>query len=272
MKCRMEDCFTQKLQRFGLCNKHRKWVEKGYMTQDLKMIKNPPRVGSYKGMRCRIPECDRTPRRNLLCSYHSSQYRAGTLLLSGNRVYKKVLRYSKQATCKVHRCERGGKITKGFCKKHYNSYRKELIDFDGFETGKRKRITRYLPEDRCKVSSCKRRPRGRGFCNNHLQSFLRGMIDPNGKRLVPLPIKNKGELCSYEGCGKPAHCKTYCHLHYSRYVNCKSLDDPETVNKGKTCAQEGCGKPAYVKGYCTVHYSRLMRGKPLDIPPETRVS
>ena len=264
VKCRMPDCFTKKTQRFGLCNKHRKWVERGNMTEDLVMLKELKRVGSYKGKTCKIPGCQKKPRRNFMCTAHSSAMRNGTLLPNGDRVYQRVLRYSPNATCKVHRCERGGKITKGFCRKHYSGYMRGLLDYDGFETGKRKRVLRYVPgTDRCKVRGCEQVPRDVGFCKNHSSGYREGHYDSQGKRITRALVRNAGKVCSLKGCGRPAHCMSYCRKHYARYLNCVPFER-EFVNKGKTCCYMACQGPAVRKGYCSKHHYRLMNDRPMS--------
>jgi hypothetical protein len=263
-KCRFAGCFTTKIQRFGLCNKHRKWVERGYMTEDLVMLKEPKRVGSYRDSVCKIPGCKERPRRNMLCMKHSSQMRSGTLLPNGDRVYKKVLRYSVDATCKVHRCDKESRIIKGFCKSHYSLYRRGLMDFDGFETGRRKRVAGYDREtDRCKVRGCEGVPRDVGFCRMHSSMYRTGSIDIDGRRLKRALIKNAGKVCSLKDCGRPAYCQSYCRKHYARYLNCVPFER-EFVNKGKTCCYMACQSPAVRKGYCSRHHYRLMNDRPMS--------
>ena len=262
-KCRVKDCYTTKIQRFGLCNKHRKWVEKGYMTQDLVMIKYPTRVGSYKGMTCRIPDCTEKPRRNKMCQRHSSKFARGTMDLAGHLSYKRPLRYSVDATCKVHNCGKGGKITKGFCKTDYERYRKGNLDYDGFPTGRQKRVHKYTEEDRCKIKGCEIKPRDRGFCHNHSQAWRKGIYTLEGRRIKQVLVKNQGRACSVTGCKYGAHAKTYCRTHYRRYRLGLPIVN-EMVNKGKTCVHQGCQKPASCKGFCSLHYYRFMNDIPLN--------
>lgn len=232
------------------------------MTQDLVMIKEPSRVGSYEGMVCKIPECKERPRRNHLCVKHSKQFREGTLDLNGERTYKKVLRYSPDASCKVHRCDNRSRIVKGFCRTHYTSYKRGLIDFDGFDLGTRKRIARYSEDDLCKARGCYKKPRERGFCHNHAVARRKGYLDEKGLRTRPMLQKNVGKKCWVKDCSNPAHCKGLCRSHYSRTQ--RGLPPvPEFVNKGKRCEFEFCHKPAACKGYCTKHYYRLMHDRPM---------
>ena len=233
------------------------------MTEDLVMLKKPSRVGSYRGMECKIPDCELKPRRNNLCNKHSIQYRSGTLLLSGERRLKKVIRYSVDASCKVHRCENKSRIIKGFCKSHYSSYRRGILDYDGFDTGRRKRVASYALSDlRCKVKGCEKVPRDVGFCHNHGTSYRNGHYDKNGKRLTPVIMKNEGKKCSVRSCNYNAYCKGYCRTHYKRYIDCLPIER-EFINKGKNCVIERCTAPAARKGYCGKHFYRLMNDRPM---------
>lgn len=68
---------------------------------------------------------------------------------------------------------------------------------------------------------------------------------------------NVGQLCSVEGCEKPAASKGYCNSHYGklhRYGD--PLRGRAPSNVGKTCSVEGCNRPARVRGWCSAHYSR----------------
>ena len=233
------------------------------MTQDLVMIKKPSRVGSYKGMTCRVPDCAKKPRRNLMCEKHAAAHKRGTMDLNGEFHYKRPLRYSVNATCKVHNCGKGGKITKGFCKTDYERYRKGNIDFDGFPTGRQKRVHRYSDDDACKVKGCNNRPRERGFCHNHGVAWRKGIYALDGRRIKQTLMKNAGRSCTVVGCRYGAHAKGYCRTHYRRYRLSLPIVN-ELVNKGKTCLHPGCKRPSSCKGFCSMHYYRFMRDLPMD--------
>lgn len=228
------------------------------------MLKTPRRVGSYEGMACKIPECTRRPRRNFLCDYHSKQFREKTLTLDGERHYKKVIKYSKFTTCKVHNCNRMGRIVKGFCKSHYTSYRRGNTDYDGYPTGRQKRVANYGEFDFCKAQGCSKKPRVKGFCSYHSESIKKGHYDrETGKRLIPKIFKNKGRKCQLKDCLKPAHIKGLCHRHYKRTARGLPFEN-DYVNKGKQCDYKTCFRPAVTKGFCSRHYHRLMRDRPMD--------
>jgi hypothetical protein len=183
--CRFPDCKITRLQRFGLCNRHRKWVEKGYYDLSLNKLKEQKKVRSYLGMVCKIPDCGVVPRRNGLCETHSSQIKRGTIDFDGRPKIKngKVFgRYPDGSQCKVCRVE-ARKITKGFCPKHYTQHLKGHRDLDGM-----------LRIKICRMQSCKRRlvNKARDFCHRHYPGFLKGVYNKYGKRMIPEIIRNKG--------------------------------------------------------------------------------
>lgn len=262
-KCTYPDCAGKHRSR-GLCNKHRKWVERGYMTRDFIMLKPITRIGSYHGMVCKIPGCKTRPRRNGLCNNHSCRVRDGNLLPDGTVIRKRMSAYAKDFKCLI--CHKGGKITKGFCRTHYYEFAKGYIYVDGSPTGKvRKRVASYTGI-KCKIGSCYKQARSRGFCTNHFNNYQAGYLSADGVVLRPLPIKNKGRRCKV--CTKPARTAGYCPKHYSRKrKGLPLLDRNFYVNKGKTCDVERCPNPALVKGFCEKHYYRLKHGLRMDNGP-----
>lgn len=250
--CRYPECFKPQ-HRFSLCNKHRKWVERGYMTVDLVMLKKVIEKPGYKDKRCRIDDCPNRPRRNWLCEKHSSAVRDGRMTTTGDKIWKRAAPYSQDFEC--IKCGARGKITRGFCKRHYAQYLRGAIDFDG-QPLREMRIVTYGPDDECKAEGCRRRPRIRGWCENHHKSLRKGVYDASGKRRVPAVAKNKGRACLE--CDMPAHCKGLCVLHYSR-MRTGYLGPGGYKNVGQTCSHEGCSRPAHCRTLCTLHYGREKR-------------
>ena len=260
-KCRMENCTITKIHGYGLCDRHYRWIQKGQMTHDLVLLKEHRKIMSYAGMICKIKGCHERPRRNFMCSRHSTMHRFGRLSSDGTPNYKRIV-YSKDAICKIPSCGRGMPIVHGFCKRHGASYSRGFIDYQGFDTGKRKKVYRYTDRDTCSVKGCIKRPDSKGMCRNHYCSYRLGSYDVHGKRLTPVKLKNKGKHCSYKECKSPSFCKGYCRLHYSRYINFKKTLDSPFINSGKTCSVAFCKKPAYALGICCMHYARRKFGKP----------
>lgn len=247
MTCRFPDCNVEKLQRFGLCNRHRKWVEKGLIDLECNFLKEVKVRGYYRsGAVCKVDGCGKTPRRNYFCVAHHCQYKSGTLDFDGNRI--KAPRIHPPGTeCK--RCGDTGKIIKGFCKVHYSQFLRGKLDFDGKILVEPKRNA-YGPDDTCKVRKCYRRPRVRGFCASHYESKAKGYYDEDGRRLIDEICQNKGNKCLE--CDQEAKIKLLCPMHYYRKRRAKRV----FMNKGKACCVEFCSNPAHCRSLCTLHYSR----------------
>ncbi len=241
----------------GLCSKHRRWVDKGNMTDDLVVLKPVAQKNIYKHAKCKIDGCERRPRRNWMCEKHSSLYREGYITKTGDRIIKKraVKKYPKDFGCVV--CGKKGKISKGFCNYHYEHYRKGVIGFDGVKIGELKRVHKYSIDSMCKAEGCNRKPRCKGWCERCRIWLVRGYYSNNGKLLKSLPIsRNKGRKCSIPSCEKPAHCKTLCRLHYVRKQT-GYIGPSGRKNKGQKCSEKNCQRPAACRTMCSLHYYRF---------------
>lgn len=209
-KCRYPNCYSINLQRWGLCNKHRKWIERGFMTAEFVMIKPiRERVTRF----CKVEECEEKTRRHGFCERHSWEYKRGVRLETGemNPQRRGKVKYNRDFPCLL--CGKTGKITKGLCRLHYSQYHKGLINIDGSETGRRKRA-HYSRGTICRVPTCAEKPRGRGYCNKHLAQVISGVVDAAGNRIKPFLNYNRGKTCRH--CQKPAWVKLLCPTHYSR--------------------------------------------------------
>ena len=237
MGCRFPDCHRIKTQRFGLCNKHRKWVEKGYYSVDLKLLKPMP----VKRAHCKISGCESPHAAKGFCFRHYNQFRSRIISIFGVRLRtSKPIKNPKDAECLV--CKKRGKIVKGFCKTHYNQLLKNKIDHQGVRLTPPARVTRYTEDDKCKACDCYKKPRIRGWCETHYYSFQRGIYSSKGKRLVEKAVVNKGRTCSEQNCGASAYSKGLCRLHYTRkrtgYLGAEGYK-----NVGKSCSEAGCNNP-----------------------------
>jgi hypothetical protein len=279
VNCRYKNCLS-KQHRFGLCNKHRKWVERGYMTEDLVILKKVQEKGIYKYAKCRAQDCENKPRRNWLCTKHAAQHKAGFIDSYGNdsnKVRKKVTKYSPDYGCKV--CNKKGRISMGFCMTHYNQYNKGQIDWQGFKLKELGRVGKYGKDAKCIVGNCFKKPRVRGWCENHYKSFTLGVFDEKGKRLVKAKVRNKGVKCSEKECQSEAHCRGLCFLHYTR-LRTDYLGPEGWKNKEKQCSEEGCTNKAACRTLCSKHYYHFKRtnkigiyaDKPIAIEPESQTT
>jgi hypothetical protein len=251
--CRFEKCIS-KVHRFGLCNKHRKWVERGHMTLDLVML-NKVKERSSVPKKCKIKECDNSSRRKGFCVKHSSQFDRGSIDKFGERLKIKIS-YNNDFSCVVSNCRRKDKFTRGLCKIHYNQFYRGTIDENGFFTKKR-RMT-YSSETFCKVKKCNKRAKLLGFCKSHRNSYKLGIYNESGKRLVPENTVNVGKKCTEENCVEAAVCKEMCRLHYTRKR--EGYLGPEAYkNVGKKCSEENCNKNAVARTLCYKHYRSLLK-------------
>lgn len=80
------------------------------------------------------------------------------------------------------------------------------------------------------------------------------------------PFINRGQQCSIKNCLKQAFCKTFCAMHYARFIK---TGDPNLnlsgryVGKRNTCIIDGVGVVEGY-GYCRKHYKAYKKyGDPL---------
>jgi hypothetical protein len=249
--CRYPDC-KKPQHRFQLCNKHRKWVERGYMTEDLKILKPIREVG--RNTVCTIDGCRELAHKARLCMSHYGKVLRGTMTRTGEVTRKKMVdKYARDFQCIV--CGKAtGRIVKGFCMSHYNHYRKGYIDFDGVKMREPKKVAKYGPLDYCKIKQCGKRPVAKGLCRSHRDMVLRGTLNPETGKRRYIPSENKGKSC--KECDQPAVIRLLCPLHYYRKYQAHPR---EFKNSGKSCTAFGCSSPAYARTLCVKHYSRRKR-------------
>lgn len=250
--CRYPSC-ARPQHRFQLCNKHRKWVERGHMDKDTLELKHPIREVGLNTV-CTIDGCKEPAHKARMCVSHYSKVIRGTMTRTGEVTRKRIVdKYARDFQCII--CGNApGRIVKGFCMTHYNQYRKGFIDFDGQPLNEPKKKAKYGPLDYCKVRPCGKRPTSKGFCTSHRAMILRGTMDPITFKRKYIFAKNKGKICSQ--CDQPAVTRGLCPNHYyAKY----QAHPRQTINSGKTCAAFACSSPAYAKGLCIKHYSRRKR-------------
>lgn len=64
--------------------------------------------------------------------------------------------------------------------------------------------------------------------------------------------------CSIDGCGKPAHGRSWCHTHYEHW---RRHGYPVPVRIVHLCSVDGCHLPVKGHGWCDKHYQRWTSGK-----------
>lgn len=149
--CRFPECTKTRKDflRKGLCNKHRKWAEKGIIDKDTCEILLPDRIPVKKSLdyvrveeklhifkcKCRVDGCLKEARRNNFCNGHSSSFRDGYIDSDGNIKEGRRASKNKEKSCKVNNCKRITKrYVRGFCLYHYDCYRKGKLNYKGLTT------------------------------------------------------------------------------------------------------------------------------------------
>lgn len=64
--------------------------------------------------------------------------------------------------------------------------------------------------------------------------------------------------CSIQDCDRPAYCRGWCTLHYSRWKKGRDLNAPPR-GTFVPCSIEGCDKPKKAHGWCDMHFQRWLR-------------
>jgi hypothetical protein len=108
----------------------------------------------------------------------------------------------------------------------------------------------------CDFPSCPKTAKGRGrYCPAHYEQQRRtGTMWPVND---PSRLKNKGKLCSFEGCGEPAKSHGLCPGHIYQRKMGQELRPVRRNFTPQPCSFDGCRNKAIAKGYCTGHYQQL---------------
>lgn len=69
-------------------------------------------------------------------------------------------------------------------------------------------------------------------------------------------IRNKGKICSVNGCQNNAFCKGYCSKHYQQIKFNGKIKEKENVFITEFCKNLGCGKQVFAKGLCQNCYTK----------------
>lgn len=264
-QCRFSLCLTlgnkQNSLRKGLCNRHRKWAEKGIIDWNSLEILQPDRIPKFERRKtCKIESCSGKHKGLGFCTRHYKSYKIYNAIdIDGNRVPGKRKYYSLNDRCKIDRCQKGGRLVRGFCLNHYDQFTKEIISFEGYKLRNLKKITKYPEGSFCKGSGCRKKPRVNWFCPTCSERFKAGFLTKEGKfTSKKLPSKNKGLRCSEPSCNEEAHCQGLCNLHYNR-MRTGYVGPGGYKNVGKTCTIDLCKDPAVGRSMCPRHYRQALR-------------
>lgn len=75
--------------------------------------------------------------------------------------------------------------------------------------------------------------------------------------------------CTVSGCDRRYRCSGYCGLHYNRWLNRGTTDDPPPSPWPTSCTVEGCDRKHCANRLCKLHYYRL-KNKGTLAAPEAR--
>jgi hypothetical protein len=69
------------------------------------------------------------------------------------------------------------------------------------------------------------------------------------------------DKCAAEGCDRPYVSKSFCDMHYRRWLKSGTVGSAETTRPPKTemCSVEGCSKRHASKTLCKTHYNRWVQ-------------
>lgn len=268
MKCKFPGCSKYKIQRWGMCNRHRKWAEKGIIDKDTCKILKPEKVPKEKLKVCKVRNCDRKDMKGHgFCRTHYASWKIYKVLDYNGERLRPIVRYGPDYRCPVLGCDNKGPFKKGFCKFHYGQFTAGIIDFDGVKAREFKKVPKYRKHQTCKVKSCSNKPAARGFCSKHRYQQQQGYLDEKGNYLKEPPTRGQ-KVCKEKECKGQHYARGLCQLHYWRLKTGYKPPEERYKNKYQTCTAMGCESEAYVRGKCVKHYYRWKRKRELGLVPE----
>jgi HNH endonuclease len=72
--------------------------------------------------------------------------------------------------------------------------------------------------------------------------------------------------CKEDTCQKPSRKRGWCNMHYGRWRNHGTVDDP-LPRPERECSVDGCGKSVHGRGWCGTHYARWLQHGTVADPP-----
>lgn len=153
--------------------------------------------------------------------------------------------------CSFEGCERKHGA-KGFCKVHYNMWKKG----EALHTiGEKGRWGMKTFQRKCNFEGCNNPHRAKGWCSTHYNQFLKYGETQKPFSRIKRPTDNK---CTVPNCTAPYKCHGYCQTHYFRWRANGTTDlIPRTVAR-KECLVDECETNKHNAGYCYRHYRELV--------------
>lgn len=162
-----------------------------------------------------------------------------------------------QRTCSVTGCDSTDIIARGFCWKHYQSWRRYGRTYRLFTNGG--------ATGECSVEGCTKPADARHLCKMHYTRWKRH----GDAHHVTERVQHQGVApCTIDGCEKVQFARGWCPMHYMRW---RATGDPLLMKSGLSgwsrtrkwagivCSVDGCDLPAKSRGYCPMHYERWKR-------------
>lgn len=93
------------------------------------------------------------------------------------------------------------------------------------------------------------------MCRRHYDKWRRA----NPDKIKP-PAHEPGQVCSQEGCEKPANARGYCRHHHAVALDKGIIERVQwRIEPGTVCSVATCERLAKCKGMCNAHYEKLRR-------------
>lgn len=173
----------------GWCRNHyTRWLRTG----SVELISRPD---------CLVDGCDKRGGYTGHCSFHARRARQGIPLNAP--------RYNMpNGPCVVDGCDRQAETKRGWCRAHYNRWRRT----GEVGQGDIREWVAIDPAATCSVDGCDSPVVSREWCNRHYKQWL------NRKPFVstprPVVTVNLGRSCSVEDCPRWARSRGLCQAHY----------------------------------------------------------
>jgi len=258
-ECRFPKCIKNRKShlRNGLCNRHRKWAEKGIIDRDTCKILMPERIPGNKKAIPKLRKCIAcgvltAKRVRNFCPHHYGQYFHGIIDVEGvqKRPLKKVHKYKDDDTCFAISCNSKPQI-RGWCTSCYGRKATGKIDAYGKTLVPKLIVNKGR---KCSKVDCTSKAHAKGLCVLHYERTRFDYIGPENRL-------NVGQICSDPDCQKGAKARGMCQMHYYRFRQVeKDRVYTRMKNEGMPCVADGCGKDSYCRRLCITHYGRLRRG------------
>jgi hypothetical protein len=187
-------------------------------------------------------------------------------------------------TCSIEGCGRGGKITRGWCNRHYLSWCRH---------GDPLVASAPKAPKACDLEDCAKKFYAKGLCQMHYMRLRetgrldrRPLLTDDEKRANRRDqahrraerMKSLGVTCSESFCPKLPAASGLCAKHYARrckwgttsgHAPLRPLDTvPFTYAAPARCSADTCTDVVHAEGYCRTHYYR--RRKHGDTAPRPR--